>query len=434
MTRSLRCAVMIPAGEAERVSKALDIARIVGLGPFSEVVECPLEGGDFDRYEAGLRAAQVHGADWILWLDIGEVPRPDAFILAAPALRIHDVLWGAASLYDGDLEVEHVLRKSRLACQSYEDVFHLALNWWIGNSYFIKTALAVQNTPLADTLSWRMQLFLSLWKAFKCLKTAQPLTIRQKPVPDLDEHEGEYLRQVLDRDPIYCPIHGGAQICKLPYTGRNPVIEREHTRGLFYEQDELTYLASRIRTGATIVDIGANTGNHTVYFAHVMEARKVIPIEPSPQAIQALERAVAINHLTTVDLSKLGVGVGREAGTFRLQLSQRGGLGATSLAVDPAGDVRVVPVDTLIQEPVDVLKIDVESMEMSVLEGAKALIAQSRPLIFIEIADPNTAAFLTWIDVHGYRIEKIFPDKMHANYLLAPHRVGAVENWGGCDV
>jgi len=224
----------------------------------------------------------------------------------------------------------------------------------------------------------------------------------------------------LDEHPIYRSVHSGARSCKLPYTGRNRVIEREQTRGLFYEEDELRYLQSRIAPNSVIVDVGANTGNHTVYFALFMAAKKVIPIEPTPHAITALKRAVAVNALNTVDLSKLGIGAGSEAGVYSLKISEGGGLGATQLMPDAEGDVHVAPLDELIDEPVDVLKIDVETMEMSVLEGARRLVAEYRPLVYIEIADPNTEAFMHWIDDNDYRIEKIYPDKLYANYLISP--------------
>ncbi len=85
----------------------------------------------------------------------------------------------------------------------------------------------------------------------------------------------------------------GARALKLPYTGLNPVIEREQMRGLFFEEEELRFLAERLPRGLRIVDAGANTGNHTLFFATVMEAEIVIPIEPLPRAVAAIRAMVA---------------------------------------------------------------------------------------------------------------------------------------------
>jgi hypothetical protein len=112
--------------------------------------------------------------------------------------------------------------------------------------------------------------------------------------------------------------------------------------------------------------------------------------------------------------------VADRAGRARLVFSERGGLGATSLAPDPSGDIAIDRLDAIITGPVEFLKIDVEGMEMSVLAGAEGVIGRSRPLIYIEIANENTPAFSAWLQNSRYRVERIFTDKQHANYLIAP--------------
>jgi hypothetical protein len=77
-----------------------------------------------------------------------------------------------------------------------------------------------------------------------------------------------------------------------------------------------------------------------------------------------------------------------------------------------------MPLDELVSGPVDLLKIDVEGMEMETLAGAVRLIEESRPAIYIEVLDETIRPFMTWIDANSYRIEKLFPDKTHCNYLL----------------
>ena len=90
------------------------------------------------------------------------------------------------------------------------------------------------------------------------------------------------------------------------------------------------------------------------------------------------------------------------------------------MASDPDGEIDVNTLDSMVSGPVDLLKIDVEGMEMSVLAGAERLIRQSRPLIYIEIANANTPALMEWLGTAGYCVQRIFTDKGHANYLLAP--------------
>ena len=211
----------------------------------------------------------------------------------------------------------------------------------------------------------------------------------------------------------------------LPYTGRNAGIEREQSRGLFFEAMELEELRKVVKPGAHVVDVGANTGNHTVFFAGPMRAASVIPFEPLPAAANVLRATVERNGLRSVDLSRLLVGVSDRAGRAGLVFSERGGLGATGLRPDPQGDIVVATLDSMLSAPVDLLKIDVEGMEMQVLSGAEETIRRWRPMIFIEIANRNTSAFYSWLKASRYDVARIFTDKGHANYLLVPSGTSA---------
>jgi FkbM family methyltransferase len=128
----------------------------------------------------------------------------------------------------------------------------------------------------------------------------------------------------------------------------------------------------------------------------------------------------AENGLTNVDLSCLGRAVGAGHGTLAPVPSKTAGLGATHYVPDPRGTVPLVPLDSLVNGRVDVLKIDVEGMEMAVLAGAASLIAKHRPTVYLEVLDEAVAPFLCWVDQNRYRVEKLFPDKTHCNYLLVP--------------
>jgi hypothetical protein len=117
-------------------------------------------------------------------------------------------------------------------------------------------------------------------------------------------------------------------------------------------------------------------------------------------------------------MSCLGSAVGAGVGKLRAVASVTAGLGATHLVPDPAGDVAVAPLDQLVDGRVDFIKIDVEGMEMEVLAGARRLIATQHPALYVEVVDARTAEFMAWVDGNDYRVEKLFPDKTHCNYLL----------------
>ena len=349
----------------------------------------------------------------------GEAVARDAFELAAPGLDLYDAIFGAAHLR-GSTEI--VTRLSRLAFDTAERLPHALLNWWMPDAHLIRTELAAQTfdrIAARGSRNWKLDYLLDVWSNARCMKSAQPLLeLVSEPMP-LSAESKEYVLQRLVEEPVFLPIIHGDAVYHLPYTGQNAGIEREQTRGLFFEAMELEELRKVVQPGAHIVDVGANTGNHTIFFAGPMKAASVLPFEPLPAAAAALRASVTRNALFNVDLSRLGVGVSDKEGRMRLVFSGRGGLGATSLEPDPTGEIVVAPLDSMVSGRVDLLKIDVEGMEMSVLTGSRQLIRRWKPLIFIEIANRNTPALMDWLKAENYRVARIFTDKGHANYLLS---------------
>src|SRR5205823_6322509 len=57
-------------------------------------------------------------------------------------------------------------------------------------------------------------------------------------------------------------------------------IQSFHAIGRFYEEEELALIESHINPTSRILDVGANIGNHMVYFERILGAREIIPIEP----------------------------------------------------------------------------------------------------------------------------------------------------------
>lgn len=405
---------------------SLDGERLMDLpgnGEFATILSLELTGHAPDTLSARIAAVELAreaGADWMIALSPGEVIPDDAFELAAPALGLYDAIFGAAHVSDSE---DAVVRLSRLAFDQAERLPHALLNWWVPDTHLVRTDLASQVLARIGEKTgpnWRLDYLFDLWSSARCLKSAQPLLeIEAEPQP-LDAEGRDYVLQRLVDEPVFLPVVHGDAVYHLPYTGRNAGIEREQSRGLFFEAMELEELRSAVGPGAHVVDVGANTGNHTIFFAGPMKAASVLPFEPLPAAADALRAGVARNGLANVDLSRLGIGVADGEGRATLVFSGRGGLGATSLEPDPEGEISVATLDSMVSGRVDLLKIDVEGMEMTVLAGSEQLIRRWKPLIFIEIANRNTPALMEWLRDTDYKVTRIFTDKGHANYLLAP--------------
>jgi FkbM family methyltransferase len=199
---------------------------------------------------------------------------------------------------------------------------------------------------------------------------------------------------------------------------RNSGMDVCHVNGRVYEREELDYCRTQIKPRAVIVDVGANTGNHLVYFARFLAPALILPVEPHPEAIRELRANIALNAITCVDERCLGFGAGARRGAFRLV--EGIDLAQAELRADPGGEVQVAPLDELIGVPVDFIKIDVEGMEIEVLKGARRLITECRPRIMIEVARRNLEPFRRACAELGYRVAQDFAREGYANYFLVP--------------
>jgi FkbM family methyltransferase len=157
-----------------------------------------------------------------------------------------------------------------------------------------------------------------------------------------------------------------------------------------YGELEWEVLAQLIKPGATVVEVGANIGSHTVSLARAVgPTGRVIAIEPQRVIHQYLCANIALNALDNVACHWAACGSAPGTLTvphldyFAPRLQNFGGL---SLAPDGEGErVPVVRLDDLAEgHTVSLIKIDVEGMEGEVLRGAAGLIVAGRPILYVE--------------------------------------------------
>lgn len=200
---------------------------------------------------------------------------------------------------------------------------------------------------------------------------------------------------------------------------RDPV-QNAWRRGEFFEAEELDALSRYVKSGAQVIDIGANVGNHAMFFATRMQAARVVVVEPNPLAAAPLMANVLLNRLDgVIDLTLLGVGLSdASAGGYGMKRHDRN-LGATKMFAGK-GALQVHAGDDLLEaEAPDLIKVDVEGMEMKVLSGLKRTIATHRPVILIEIDEESANAFDTWREAHRYEIvQSVRHSRKRCNHLL----------------
>jgi FkbM family methyltransferase len=191
-----------------------------------------------------------------------------------------------------------------------------------------------------------------------------------------------------------------------------------------WSPDDARLLASYLEPGMTILDVGANIGAHTVFFAKVAgPAGKVLAFEPVRTTFHLLCCNLALNDLANV--RAIAAGAGSERGSAvasRIDPDRPGNFGAAALSPDGAGEeVTLIPIDELRLSACHLIKIDAEGMEEAVIAGAASTIARFRPILYVENEEPQQSpALLRRLFTLGYRAywhsPPLFdPDNFYAN-------------------
>ena len=197
----------------------------------------------------------------------------------------------------------------------------------------------------------------------------------------------------------------------------------QNAYGYFYEIEELAIIARHFRPGSIMLDVGANIGNHTIYAAKFLGARRIICIEPNPEAIMILRINVDLNQLhEQVDMRYLGLGLSDSPGAAVIARTIAMNLGGVELASQAGGSIRLFAGDELLQgQPIDFIKIDVEGMELAVLKGLERTIAECCPGIFVEVDNAHAPAFHALIQHLGYAVVDRFNRYgTMENFMLVP--------------
>jgi FkbM family methyltransferase len=180
-------------------------------------------------------------------------------------------------------------------------------------------------------------------------------------------------------------------------------IQGHHAVGELYESEELDLLAKHVPRDARILDIGANIGNHMVFFEKVLGAKRIVTIECQQRAIDLLKTNASLNDLRNVDFSHLGVAFDAESGWGSIAISQDFNMAGGVVKAGSSGDFRrVVGDEQLANETFDFIKCDVEGAEVNVFRGLVDLIGRSGPDLFVEVWDKNAATFGELMQELGY--------------------------------
>ena len=195
-----------------------------------------------------------------------------------------------------------------------------------------------------------------------------------------------------------------------------------------FSQKEVELFEQIIFPGMVVLDIGANIGAHTLFFAEKLKGTGVVfAFEPQRIVFQTLCGNVALNSI--VNTHCFHAAIGAEIGNTMIPLmdyhkeANYGGLSMGNVAQGES--VQVLTIDGLGLPKCDFMKIDVEGMEREVLLGSAQTIKKHRPIIYAENdRAEKSAALISLLLEFGYKLYWHLPRLYNPdNYFKNPNNI-----------
>lgn len=215
--------------------------------------------------------------------------------------------------------------------------------------------------------------------------------------------------------------------------------------GRIYEQELVeTVIAPYIKAARVILDVGAHAGSHSLIYSHLAPQARIYSFEPQDRLFEILQFNIATQRRRNITPQKIALGNRRCRAQMHesvsdgpncnklLNNSEYFNLGGRQLGIGGEA-VEIYRLDDVISadQQIDFIKIDVEGFENFVVDGARALIARCRPVIFFEHNEkcvtatmdgyynalPTGETIITILTGLGYSITE-YAD---GNYLAVPN-------------
>ena len=172
------------------------------------------------------------------------------------------------------------------------------------------------------------------------------------------------------------------------------------------EEPELEWVKEFVRSGDTVIDVGANFGLYSYHLSKRVGTKgRVYAFEPVPSTYKSLCIVARLLRLTNVDIINKGCSDTSGEVTFRVPVSDAGTISAGLAFIDMdasrrnerlsestyqrtrAVNATVVRLDSYLLglSQLRLIKVDVEGADLLVLRGASGLIDEHRPGVLIEV-------------------------------------------------
>jgi FkbM family methyltransferase len=216
----------------------------------------------------------------------------------------------------------------------------------------------------------------------------------------------------------------GGRNYKFETVGEDDLIHQEFLQfGTFLERPTLEVIRRRQLYGV-YMDVGANIGGHSVYFAHECPATQILAFEGNPEVANLWKRNVQTNEAKAkARLHEHFVSSFKNL-SFHRHPTNAGG---SHVEPQPDGNHQAKPLDEYLENngKVVFVKIDVEGHELEVLKSGEKVLLRHRPELCIEILKPDQSGVFAYLASLGYAW---YGELSNANHYFVP-LAGIFDRW-----
>lgn len=222
------------------------------------------------------------------------------------------------------------------------------------------------------------------------------------------------------------------------YVPDTPNDVHANSKGIIPHSHIIRATRQYITTGSIVFDVGTFIGMTTIQYAQVLEhigGGKLIGIEANPLTFECVQKNMGMRKFNAVTVEIHNLAAYNEAGlelNFKFEFAPRdkyfswGGFGFTNKVNNAERDGTIVTttIDSFLSDqPVSLIKIDVEGLDYDAIYGAQETMDRHKPAIIFECGSHSKLPitdFAALAKRHGYSILKIYTH----DYLMIPPQGG----------
>jgi len=184
------------------------------------------------------------------------------------------------------------------------------------------------------------------------------------------------------------------------------IINPKEDLGLYFgyegvEPEVVHALKRLLKRGDTFFDVGAYKGYYSLMTSELVgESGKVVAFEPDRKAFDCLLKNIKINKISNIIAKNIALSDFEGRSGF-VKAGTIGHLGDSDQVVEVksldsvVNDLKIIP---------DVIKMDVEGVEYSVLRGGESVLKHYHPKLIIEVHTNANFQFFEYLTNLGYNI------------------------------